>query len=715
MIERVLPSERITVILYEDLPTIINELCPDATLIYVKNKNDFLCSIQRTKDTTDIYVNLYDCDDALFHFIVEYFDKHNIPYTGADPSWCNPTREIMKQISTYSGVKSPKAAFVYSTTELEQFLSDGYKGLTFPMFVKSFSGGDSKGIDENSKVCDEESLIKQVNKVLEGYGGVLIEEFIDGREFSVLVSGSPYDNSIKVYEPVEFDVNKSSFTSTKDGRNFLTEHSKSYSDNINDYWYEPCEDPIIAKELKEIAFKLFLTKEVTGYYRYDIRYDIKTKEYYVLDMNPYCSLFSSFIRTAYSTADSIIHYSGMVFADFLEELIKLGIARGKRNEDNTIIKYIDENRLYGMFAKKSLQKDEKIYCDEMKGLRVVSREFLLSSSLHSSLKDNYLNKYSWQLNHNLFVYYHENPEKWKPINHSCNPNSFYSNLTVYAKRSIQKDEEITLDYLTFIVDNNERENESFVVNHQEERSNSEGSVINDDDVFHCQCGATNCRGKSDLYYSRSLKKDYLYSLLNDNRNQPTDHIAALEREKQLLRIVNHSMGRKRTMEECDTVVSSFIELSLLKNGEIVLKSKKDILKGTMIFDFHSEEGKSLLKETNTERHPKSAYFIITKDSCCFYDLKQHFLQFLKPSCHPNVIVDQEIHYLQAACDISVGDVLSFDYCQSESFIPITFSCSCQRDDCRGSIGGFKSLNDETKELFKNSGLVTSHLQSIMNK
>jgi hypothetical protein len=46
------------------------------------------------------------------------------------------------------------------------------------------------GIDHNSVVSDTAAFVARVKKVCDEFGSALVEKFVDGREFSVLVAGS---------------------------------------------------------------------------------------------------------------------------------------------------------------------------------------------------------------------------------------------------------------------------------------------------------------------------------------------------------------------------------------------------------------------------------------------------------------------------------------------------------------------------------------------
>ena len=67
----------------------------------------------------------------------------------------------------------------------------------------------------------------------------------------------------------------------------------------------------------------------------------------------------------------------------------------------------------------------------------------------------------------MYILWDNAPAEWAPQNHSCNPNTEYAGLNVIAIRPIYAEEELTLDYTTFL--NNEMES------------------------FICNCGVENCK------------------------------------------------------------------------------------------------------------------------------------------------------------------------------------------------------------------------------
>jgi D-alanine-D-alanine ligase len=76
-------------------------------------------------------------------------------------------------------------------------------------------------------------------------------------------------------------------------------------------------------------------------------------------------------------------------------------------------------------------------------------------------------QYAYPITDEIFVSWSHEPDHWKPINHSCDPNAWLDGLNLVARRTIAPGEEITMDYATFC-------NE-----HMKE--------------FECFCGSLECR------------------------------------------------------------------------------------------------------------------------------------------------------------------------------------------------------------------------------
>jgi len=109
-----------------------------------------------------------------------------LPYTGSGPltlALClNKART--KEILTLYGVPTPP---------FQVFRSPGDEldgRLRFPLIVKLLHEGSSMGLSERSVVDDEVALREQTAYLIRAYGEpVLVEEFVEGREFTVGILG----------------------------------------------------------------------------------------------------------------------------------------------------------------------------------------------------------------------------------------------------------------------------------------------------------------------------------------------------------------------------------------------------------------------------------------------------------------------------------------------------------------------------------------------
>ena len=76
--------------------------------------------------------------------------------------------------------------------------------MQFPLFVKPAKAGDSLGVDNASKAKNTNELVTKVKSILAEFGAALVEEYIDGREFTVLVSANADGKTCTSFVPVEY-------------------------------------------------------------------------------------------------------------------------------------------------------------------------------------------------------------------------------------------------------------------------------------------------------------------------------------------------------------------------------------------------------------------------------------------------------------------------------------------------------------------------------
>jgi D-alanine-D-alanine ligase len=148
---------------------------------YVIDKNDFSLQTPTGKISFDACFMAIHGSPVEDGKIQGYLEMMGVPYTGCDGRTMAITMDkiLSKQIlkNTF-GVRT--AAFeIYRRGE--EFQESKYDYLGFPMFIKPNSVGSSFGV---TKVKERSQIKKAIEDALEHDDLILIEEFIEGREFS---------------------------------------------------------------------------------------------------------------------------------------------------------------------------------------------------------------------------------------------------------------------------------------------------------------------------------------------------------------------------------------------------------------------------------------------------------------------------------------------------------------------------------------------------
>jgi D-alanine-D-alanine ligase-like ATP-grasp enzyme len=436
-----------------DPPRYLHALRPNDVVDHVfLNK---LTTYKQIKDIVhkkyDIFINL--CEGYLEWKVpsidvINTLDLLNLPYTGPSAILYDPPKPLMKYVAYCAGVKTPHSVVVNSLKNLENEVSQ----LTFPLFVKPAKAGDSLGVDDQSLVKNLAELTLKTNALIIDFEDVLIEEYIDGREFTVLIAANPDGKSCRVFTPVEYV-----FPENRWFKTYALKTSELHTDtNV------PCEDPSVKTALETAAAAIFKAFGGVGYARLDFRLDSKN-DLYFLEINFTCSVF---YEDGYEgSADYILKYDAAGKSGFLQHIIEEGIARHQRKQKKYTVK---GNGLsgYGIFATQFMAQNAVVFQGEGLAQRIISKKYV-NDNWGDKEKDDFKH-YAYPIGPEVYILWDENPVNWSPQNHSCHPNTVYKGLNVIALRDIQVGEELTLDYAQFLDENIE--------------------------PFKCTCGSSNCRG-----------------------------------------------------------------------------------------------------------------------------------------------------------------------------------------------------------------------------
>ncbi len=230
----------------------------DWEIVFVEPPSyDFLLDLSRKKHF-DVYFNL--CDGSMEEDrpgldVVQALEALDLPFTGADSRFYNPTREQMQAVAEIQGIGFARGFHAESLRDLTDA-----KKLRYPLMVKHPFSYGSKGMTRESRVETPQQLRVQTERMLDEFGGARVEEFIEGSEFTCLVVDNPEDLSSPFAYPPAVVV-------FPEGETFLHTEPK---------WLGPTtfarvQDEDLTSRLQEMSKKMFLGLGGMGYGRTDIR------------------------------------------------------------------------------------------------------------------------------------------------------------------------------------------------------------------------------------------------------------------------------------------------------------------------------------------------------------------------------------------------------------------------------------------------------------
>lgn len=265
----------------------------------------------------DAFINLCDGaadEDRAGVEVARALERHGVAFTGADAGFYEHTRAELKAACARAGVRTPRFAFVETAAEALAAAEE----LRFPLIVKPRNGYASVGITRASRVAAAAELAERVEATAREYGGALVEEFIEGREMTVLVAeAGEGEAEPHAYPPVEFLF--------PPGETFKHFHLKWVA--CEGLVAVPVEDAALAGRLMEMSRRLFSEIGGSSYGRCDIRMD-REGALHMLEINPNCGLF--YPEWTFGSADLILAGAPGGHRAFLEQILACAERRRER-------------------------------------------------------------------------------------------------------------------------------------------------------------------------------------------------------------------------------------------------------------------------------------------------------------------------------------------------------------------------------------------------
>ena len=230
-----------------------------------------------------------------------------VPFVGSDALTLGLTLDkiLTKKVLIAEGIPTPRYA------QLDA-VEDAWKvDLGYPLIVKPRFEGSSKGVRDASLVNTAAELERQARWVIETYHQpALVEEFIEGTEFTVAIIG----NDPPAAQPV---VQIQIEGRLELGKLFYTfERIRKGADYV-------CPAPIpdaLRRRLEEVAVRTYTAVDCRDFGRVDIRVD-RAGRPYVLEINPLPSLSTEDVFSFVATVQ------GETYDDIINRVLDAAIAR----------------------------------------------------------------------------------------------------------------------------------------------------------------------------------------------------------------------------------------------------------------------------------------------------------------------------------------------------------------------------------------------------
>ena len=234
------------------------------------DKNDFSLQLDNKKiDFDAVFIGIHGTpgEDGKLQ---GYFDTLKIPYTSCDAATSAITfnKRYTVAVARMAGIAVANSIHLFRHTPIP--VSQVIDQLKLPVFVKPNNGGSSIGM---SKVAKTQDLEATIDKAFNEDSQVLVEEMIQGREFTVGVFKTK--GNIIVLPLTEVKAN--------DDQSFFDFEAKYQGKSTETTPAEVGED--VAEKIRAAAKKIYAVFNCRGVVRIDFIYHEESGQPYMLEIN----------------------------------------------------------------------------------------------------------------------------------------------------------------------------------------------------------------------------------------------------------------------------------------------------------------------------------------------------------------------------------------------------------------------------------------------
>lgn len=234
-----------------------------------------------------------------------------IPFTGSDETTLSIAldKALTKRLLSTYRIKTPRYQIVCDSSEK---IKTSFK---FPIIVKPNAEGSSKGISDTAVVTSTEELRGILRKNFTVYGQLmLVEEFIEGREFTVAIAGNGDD--IVVFPPMEVI-----FRNKKQKHSIYSYNVKKDFKKHIEYQCPALLDSDAEARMKAIARRIYSVLHCRDFSRIDFRMSTQGDIYFI-EINPLPGLAPD-----YSDYILIAGFCGLDYTSVIKTVLNSALKR----------------------------------------------------------------------------------------------------------------------------------------------------------------------------------------------------------------------------------------------------------------------------------------------------------------------------------------------------------------------------------------------------
>lgn len=265
------------------------------------NKDDFSVKLNHNIIKFNAAVNVIHGNPGENGIVQSYFDMINIPYTG-----CNSFVSALTFNKYYCNkyllnfdINIANSLIIRKGNIDKEKIQLFIDKVGLPVFVKPSDGGSSFG---TTKVKNQNDIENALNSAFEHSNEVMIEQFIEGREFTC---GVIKTNKTLALTPIEVRSKKEFF-----------DYESKYNSSLNEEIIPAPIDQLKTNIIKNTSEKIYDLLNCNGIVRMDYIFNEKTNKFYFLEVNTIPGM------TSESLVPKMLRYDNIDITNLYTDLIE---------------------------------------------------------------------------------------------------------------------------------------------------------------------------------------------------------------------------------------------------------------------------------------------------------------------------------------------------------------------------------------------------------